>query len=130
MTPNDVLAATIMIYLAPAAIAFGRNHRAAPAILALTLFLGWTGLGWIVALVWSLTGDVRGAPGAGVAVTVNASPVVNVALPEAAGAQAEMAVRLAMLEGALEAHRLDALARAAFADARLGRLVEDLRREG
>lgn len=42
-------------YLIPSAVAFGRGHVNAGAILALNLLLGWTGLGWVAALVWSLT---------------------------------------------------------------------------
>jgi hypothetical protein len=35
----------------------GRKKRNAGAIVALNIFLGWTVLGWIVALVWALTND-------------------------------------------------------------------------
>ena len=43
------------LYLLPAII--GRNKRNAQAIFVLNLFLGWTVLGWIVALVWAVTVD-------------------------------------------------------------------------
>lgn len=43
-------------YLAPAIIAGLRGHPSTAAIGVLTLLLGWTGIGWIVALVWSFTG--------------------------------------------------------------------------
>jgi hypothetical protein len=42
-------------YFLPVVIALGRQHRNALAIFMLNLFLGWTGLGWIFALVWSCT---------------------------------------------------------------------------
>ncbi|MGA0599192.1 superinfection immunity protein [Caulobacter sp. KR2-114] len=45
------------VYFLPTLIAFGRRKRNAGAILALNLFLGWTLLGWVLALVWSLTVD-------------------------------------------------------------------------
>ena len=47
----------IALYLLPAFIATRkRNHR---AILAATLLTGWTGIGWVVCLVWSLTKDAK-----------------------------------------------------------------------
>jgi Superinfection immunity protein len=48
------------LYFVPAIIAFSRNHRNRVAILVLDLLLGWTLLGWVGALVWSLTADVDG----------------------------------------------------------------------
>jgi ABC-type transport system involved in cytochrome c biogenesis permease component len=42
-------------YFAPSIVAFVRHHHNQWAIFALNLLLGWTGLGWIGALVWSLT---------------------------------------------------------------------------
>lgn len=47
-------------YFLPAIIAFVRNKRDAGAILLLNFFLGWTMLGWVVALVWALKQDVLG----------------------------------------------------------------------
>lgn len=40
-------------YFLPSFIAAARGHRNGRAIFLLNLFLGWTVLGWIVALVWS-----------------------------------------------------------------------------
>ena len=45
-------------YLIPYIIARSRKHYNATAIGALNLLLGWTLIGWIVALVWSLTANV------------------------------------------------------------------------
>jgi ABC-type transport system involved in cytochrome c biogenesis permease component len=42
-------------YFTPSIVAFVRHHHNQWAIFALNLLLGWTGLGWIGALVWSLT---------------------------------------------------------------------------
>ena len=41
------------LYVAPAGIAVYRDHPEVGPITVLTLFLGWTGIGWVVALVWS-----------------------------------------------------------------------------
>jgi len=45
----------IAIYMAPWFIARRRAHPNATAIGALALLLGWTGIGWVAALVWALT---------------------------------------------------------------------------
>lgn len=45
----------VIVYLLPAEIAQRRKHHSWRAIFALNLLTGWTGLGWILALVWSLT---------------------------------------------------------------------------
>lgn len=44
-----------LLYLLPAMIAAGRNHPNGFPIIIVTLFLGWTGLGWVIALAWSLS---------------------------------------------------------------------------
>lgn len=47
--------ALFSVYFLPAIIANNRNHHNKGAVFALNLLLGWTLLGWIGALVWSLT---------------------------------------------------------------------------
>jgi hypothetical protein len=42
----------------PTILAFARNKRDTAAILLLNLFLGWTMIGWVVALVWAVKTDV------------------------------------------------------------------------
>lgn len=44
-----------LLYLIPAIIASQRHHHQSGAILMVNLFLGWTALGWLAALVWSMT---------------------------------------------------------------------------
>lgn len=46
-----------VLYFLPALIAFGRSKRDAGAILLLNFFLGWTMIGWVIALVWALRQD-------------------------------------------------------------------------
>lgn len=46
--------ALVALYLLPANIAYARKHRNTWAIFALNLFLGWTLIGWVAALVWGL----------------------------------------------------------------------------
>lgn len=52
-----VLAA--VVYLLPSYIALERQHHMRRLICALNLLLGWTVVGWVVALVMSLTGVRR-----------------------------------------------------------------------
>jgi len=45
------------IYFAPSIIAYNNKKKNKQAILMLNLFLGWTILGWIIALVWATCKD-------------------------------------------------------------------------
>lgn len=45
----------IALYFVPGIVALARSHHNATAIVALNLLLGWTLIGWVVALVWSFT---------------------------------------------------------------------------
>lgn len=49
----------LILYLLPGIIASGRGHKNSTAIWVLTVVLGWTALGWIVALVWSFTNSAE-----------------------------------------------------------------------
>lgn len=44
-------------YFTPWIVAALRGHRQKYAILALNLFMGWTVIGWVLALVWALTNE-------------------------------------------------------------------------
>lgn len=48
----------LLIYLTPTVIAVVRKHQDMAAIVALNILVGWTFLGWVASLVWSLT-EVR-----------------------------------------------------------------------
>jgi hypothetical protein len=50
-----IFIASAVIYFLPAIV--GRNRRNAMPIFLLNLFLGWTLLGWVVALVWAAMPD-------------------------------------------------------------------------
>ncbi|MBU3582375.1 superinfection immunity protein [Polynucleobacter sp. 15G-AUS-farblos] len=43
-----------IFYFLPFAIAFNKKRANTGAIFALNLFLGWSLIGWVVALVWAL----------------------------------------------------------------------------
>jgi hypothetical protein len=54
-----IIGVLLGIYFLPAIIASKRGHLDRMAITALNVLLGWTLLFWIIALVWSLTGNVE-----------------------------------------------------------------------
>jgi hypothetical protein len=61
-TPEDKMAAgcvkliiLLIGYFLPSLVAASFNHKNGAAILVLNLLLGWTLLGWIIALIWSFT---------------------------------------------------------------------------
>jgi ABC-type sugar transport system permease subunit len=43
-----------LLYSLPFAVAFNKKRANTGAIFALNLFLGWSLIGWVVALVWAL----------------------------------------------------------------------------
>lgn len=47
------------IYFLPAIVAHRRQHRNFTGVLLLNLFLGWTLLGWVGALIWSVYEDKK-----------------------------------------------------------------------
>lgn len=47
------------LYVTPAVIAFVRGHGHRIPVLALNVVLGWTGLGWLAALMWAVANDAR-----------------------------------------------------------------------
>ena len=49
------LSCLVAIYFLPAAIAHYRKNHQANAIAMFNLFLGWTFVGWVLSLVWSVT---------------------------------------------------------------------------
>ncbi|MNZ16097.1 superinfection immunity protein [Pseudomonas putida] len=44
-----------ILYLLPAINAKSRRHPSTGAVFLLNLFLGWTVIGWLAALIWSAT---------------------------------------------------------------------------
>ena len=49
-----VIVLIITFYFMPTLIAFLRQRKHKLAIFLLNLFLGWTVLGWVVSLIWSV----------------------------------------------------------------------------
>lgn len=67
-----LLIVLLILYFLPAAVASARDHHNKNAIFLLNIFLGWTFLGWVIALIWSATG-IRKAPPPQAGITVTLS---------------------------------------------------------
>lgn len=52
----------VTIYGLPTGVALIRGRTNTVAILVLNLFLGWTLLGWVVALIWAVANDQQSHP--------------------------------------------------------------------
>lgn len=55
----EVLIFAALLYFMPTVIALARGHHNGFAIFLTNLLLGWTMVGWIVALIWSVTAVAR-----------------------------------------------------------------------
>ena len=49
----------LVIYFIPCLVASRRDHRNAMPIFILNLLLGWTFIGWVTAMVWAFTDNVK-----------------------------------------------------------------------
>lgn len=57
-----LIAMGIVLYFLPWMIAANRGHHNAGAIAALNFFLGWSVIGWVIALVWALSNPAPTEP--------------------------------------------------------------------
>jgi len=48
---------SFLMYFLPSIVALARSKRDLLAIFLLNLFLGWSVIGWVVALVWAAKND-------------------------------------------------------------------------
>jgi hypothetical protein len=48
------LLAIFVLYWLPTIIAIARHTHSALGVATLNFFLGWTGIGWFIALMWAL----------------------------------------------------------------------------
>jgi hypothetical protein len=70
-------AVSLAFYFLPTIVAVVRDHKNMGAIGVLNIFLGWTFIGWIGALIWSCTNPVENAP-----TILVQSPVAAVSTPQ------------------------------------------------
>ncbi|MBE6915841.1 MAG: superinfection immunity protein [Ruminococcaceae bacterium] len=47
------IAVALAVYFIPSIVAWRKNHIQTTAIILLNVFLGWTFIGWVVALIWA-----------------------------------------------------------------------------
>jgi len=52
-----ILCGLLFLYFLPTYVAYKMERKNAGAIFALNLLLGWTFIGWVIALVWSAMVD-------------------------------------------------------------------------
>ena len=52
----------LVIYLIPFLISMGRNGRSTTLIFVLNFFMGWTVIGWIIALIWAFLSQPNPVP--------------------------------------------------------------------
>jgi hypothetical protein len=67
----------LLLYFLPTIVAASRHHSSVIGILLLNFFLGWSVIGWIIALVWALSRPpvvVVAAPGYGPGLSYTAAP--------------------------------------------------------
>jgi len=50
-----------VVYLIPTFVSSIRHHRQSGPIAVVNIFLGWTLVGWVVALAWSVSGSATPA---------------------------------------------------------------------
>ncbi|MCA4760893.1 superinfection immunity protein [Mycobacterium avium subsp. hominissuis] len=51
--------ALIAAYCAPTIVAVARKHRSVGSVAVVDMFLGWTIIGWVVALAMAFSGNTR-----------------------------------------------------------------------
>jgi hypothetical protein len=52
--PSGLILILAVVYFIPSIVAAVRNHRELGAIFRWNIFLGWTIVGWISALIWAM----------------------------------------------------------------------------
>ncbi len=49
----------LALYFLPSMIAYNRKVKSIGSLVVVNIFLGWTFIGWVVALAWSFTHNIR-----------------------------------------------------------------------
>ena len=57
-----MLVTAALFYFPPTIVAWLRRHPNRVSIFLLNLFLGWTGIGWLAALIWSASAIRKSSP--------------------------------------------------------------------
>ncbi|MEN5033808.1 superinfection immunity protein [Pseudomonas sp. TWI929] len=59
---NVMKGMVVALYFLPFIVAWLRGHHNKVPVFLLNLFLGWTGIGWLAALIWSASSIRRRTP--------------------------------------------------------------------
>ncbi len=54
--------ALLALYFVPSFVAWRRTAKATAGVVIVNVFLGWTFIGWVVALAWAAIGEPRPKP--------------------------------------------------------------------
>ncbi|WP_041039895.1 superinfection immunity protein [Paramagnetospirillum magnetotacticum] len=76
-------ACVLVAYFIPTGVAWQRKHQSRRAIFILNLALGWTGLGWLVSIIWAFTGTSKEAA-ADIAIATSRPDNDTIACPKCA----------------------------------------------
>lgn len=49
----------VAAYLLPSIIASGRQHKNVTSLTIVNIFFGWTFLGWVIALAWAFSDNIK-----------------------------------------------------------------------
>ena len=52
-----IIFGSIALYFLPTIVGYNTDHKNSTSIFVLNLLLGWTFIGWVVALVWAFKKD-------------------------------------------------------------------------
>jgi hypothetical protein len=94
---GTIIAILFIPYWIPTIVAFWRKHPSKAGIEALNFFLGWTFIGWVLALVWAFSDNTGRAPAQTV---VNTTVAPSGAPGSASGGLADELNKLAVLHEA------------------------------
>jgi hypothetical protein len=104
---GTILALSWILYFTPYMIALGRGHRSTLAISMVNLFFGWFIVGWIGALIWSLSNPSNNQPQIIINTGDNSSIVPSVSQPKPQGGRILFLMALLAILGYLSAYSID-----------------------
>lgn len=52
-----MLIVLVLIYFIPSIIVCNNDHKNLEGVMILNLFLGWTFIGWVIALIWAVSNN-------------------------------------------------------------------------
>ncbi|MBY0421233.1 MAG: superinfection immunity protein [Parvularculaceae bacterium] len=95
-----LLVALIALYFLPIIVAASRGHPGRGGVFVLNLFLGWTLVGWVVALAWAAGAVDKASRAAPAPATPSVSASTDAALDRLARLKAEGALTTEEFEAA------------------------------